>query len=124
MDDSRSEAKRCAGTRRDGLPCGGPVLSAGAYCFAHDPTKRAERDAARQRGGQQSATLARLHRLAPPALLPVWDELLEALGEVHRGELAASKGLAMAAIARALVAVLQVGEMEERLRQVEGRASA
>ena len=122
MDKRRSVPKRCEGTRRDGLPCGGPVLGTGTRCFAHDETKRAARDAARRRGGRQSATLARLHRLAPPALLPVWDELLEALGEVHKGTLPAGRGLAMAAIARALVAVLQVAELEERLRAVEGRA--
>lgn len=123
MSDSRSDAKRCAATRRDGQPCRAPVLDGDTHCFAHSPTKRAARDAARQKGGHNSAALARLHRLAPPALVPVWDELLEALGEVHKGTLPASRGLAMAGIARALCAVLQVAELEERLRAVEGRAS-
>jgi hypothetical protein len=122
MDDSRSVPKRCEGTRLDGQPCTAPVLGVGARCFAHDEAKRAARDAARKKGGHQSASLARVHRLVPPRLLDVFDVLEQALGEVHDGTLPPSQAMAMAALARAMVSVLTAGELEERMRRVEGRA--
>ena len=55
---SRSESKRrtCAGTRADGGPCTAPVMGPGEFCFAHDPSKIHERQAARIKGGRRSAT--------------------------------------------------------------------
>lgn len=122
MDAGRSEAKRCAGTRRDGSPCQAPVLGQGTYCFAHAPDQAEKRAAARQRGGRHSASLVRLRHLVPPKLLTVYEQLEAALQEVHDGTLPPSRGVAMAAIARAMVAVFTSGEQEERLRRLEGRA--
>jgi hypothetical protein len=123
MDDGRSIPKHCAGTRRDGAPCQGPVLDGGAYCFAHDPKRAAERQAARQKGGHHRGAVVRLHRLVPPRLLPVYDQLEAALGEVHAGTLDPKQAVAMAALARAMIAVLTAGELEERVRGLEGRAA-
>ncbi len=123
MDDSRSTPKHCAGVRKDGQPCQGPVLDGGAYCFAHDPARVAERQAARQRGGHNRGAVVRLRNLCPPRLVPVFDQLEKALGEVHDGTLAPSQAVAMASLARAMCAILTAGELEERLRAVEGRAS-
>ena len=97
------------------------VLGAGTYCFAHDPAKAAERQAARQRGGQHRANLVRLRGLVPPRLISVYDRLESALGEVHDGTLQPGQAAAMAGLARAMVAVLQAGELEERLRALEER---
>jgi len=58
----------------------------------------------------------------PPRLVPIYELLESALGEVHEGSLKAGQAIAMATLARALVAVLQAGEMEERVRQLEQRA--
>jgi hypothetical protein len=55
-------------------------------------------------------------------LAPIYDQLEAALGEVHAGTLDPRTALAMAALARAMVAVLQAGEVEQRLRELEGRA--
>ena len=113
----------CTGMRRDGRPCTAMVLGDGAYCFAHDPTRAAERHAARRRGGQHRANLVRLRGLVPPRLISVYDRLESALGEVHDGTLQPGQAAAMAGLARAMVAVLQAGELEERLRALEGRAA-
>jgi hypothetical protein len=53
----------------------------------------------------------------------VYDRLETALGEVHDGTLKPGQAVAMAAVAPAMVAVLQAGELEERLRVLEGRAA-
>jgi hypothetical protein len=121
MDGERTIPKHCAGTRKDGQPCQGPVLDSGAYCFTHDPTRAAERQAARQKGGHHRGAITRLRGLVPPRLLPIFDLLETALGEVHDGRLAPAQAAAMAALARAMVAVLQAGEVEQRLRELEGR---
>ena len=54
-------------------------------------------------------------------LLSVYEQLETAMGEVHKGDLTAASGSAMASMARALCAVMQLGEMEERLRDIEER---
>src|SRR2546423_1871293 len=115
--------RECAGERRDGRPCTSPLVGADGYCFAHSPTKAAERAAASARGGQHKASVVRLRGLCPPKLITVYEQLEEALGECPRGALPASRAFGMAALARAMVAVLQAGELEERLRRIEGRTA-
>src|SRR5215211_4898893 len=97
-------------------------MGPGDRCWAHDDTKQAARDAARKKGGHRSAALARIHRLVPPRLVSVYEQLEQALGEVHDGKLSASQAVAMASLARAMVSVLTAGELEERLRAVEAQA--
>lgn len=112
----------CHGLRVDGQPCRAAVVSPSGWCFAHDPSREAERTEARRRGGAASSNVARLRRhLGPSALSPILDRLEEALREVHEGDLQPARGQAMASLARAMVAVLEVSELEERLTALEGR---
>jgi hypothetical protein len=53
--------------------------------------------------------------------MPVYDILEKALEEVHGGKLESKQAQAMASLARAMVAVLTSGELEERLRDIESR---
>src|SRR3954470_19174373 len=91
------------------------------YCFAHSPARAAERATVQGRGGAHRASVVRLRRLCPPRLVGVFEQLETALDEVHKGTLPASRALGMAALARAMVAVLSAGELEERLRELERR---
>ena len=111
----------CQGQRRDGRPCTSPLVGADGFCFAHSPMRVAERQAAQQRGGQHRASVVRLRGLMPPRLVPVFERLERALEEVHDGTLKPGQAIAMATIARAMVSVLQAGEVEQRLRDLEGR---
>jgi hypothetical protein len=123
-DHTRPSPKHpCRGTRRDGQPCTTPVLGAGGYCFAHDPARAAQRAAACRKGGYNRRTVRRLRALAPPRLADVYDQLETALGEVHDGTLRPGQAIAMAALARAMAAVLHAGELEQQVRELEGRAS-
>src|SRR5918998_1260119 len=112
----------CQGQRRDGQPCTAPMVGADGYCFAHSPPRAAERAAVQARGGHNRGAVVRLRGLMPPRLVPIFDQLEAALGEVHAGTLDPKQAVAMAALARALVAVLQAGEVEQRLRELEGKA--
>src|SRR4051794_6788180 len=112
--------KHCTGIRRDGQPCQGPALDGGAWCYTHDPARAAERQAARQKGGHNRAALVRLRGLCPPRLVAVYDQLETALVEVHDGTLKPGQATAMASLATALVRVLSAGELEDRVRKLEG----
>jgi hypothetical protein len=117
-----TESKRCEATCKNGQPCHVSALPGSAYCFAHDPDRAAIREEARKRGGHNSGKGARLRRLVPPRLVPVFDILESSLREVHDGGLEPGRANAMGNLARALVAVLTAGELEERLRAVEQKA--
>ena len=118
-DVASGEPKRCLAPRKDGMPCPVTVLVDGRYCFAHSPKLHADRTEARRRGGHNRATAVRLRALMPPRLVPVFDRLEAALAETHAGDLDPKQATAMAALARAMVAVLTSGELEERLRKLE-----
>lgn len=85
------------------------------YCIAHAP----ESQQWRSRGGTHSRTSERAARLLPARLRPVADLLERAVMECYRGELPERRLVALAAGARALVAVIQAGEVEERVRELE-----
>jgi hypothetical protein len=123
-EPSRSNPNQCAGIRADGQPCTSTAVGASGYCFAHDPDRAAERDDARRRGGENRSNSARLRGLVPPRLLATFDALEDAMAEVHDGRLDPRQANAMASLARAMVAVLQAGELEERVRQLEARSAA
>ena len=113
----------CRATRKDGAPCSVRAIAGSAYCFAHDPAQAAARDAARCAGGRNKATHKRLAKIMPIRLLPVWGQLERALAAVLDGSLDPKQATAAAAVARALAAILTAGEVEERIRALEGRAS-
>lgn len=115
-----TERKRCKGMTVGGKPCRGFALADG-YCLAHSPAYRDKCDEARVRGGRNSSKAARLRGLVPPRLIGVYDRLEEALAEVHAGTLPASRATAMAAVAKAMVSVIQSGELEERIRALESK---
>ncbi len=119
---SRSAPKRCTGQRKDGTACGAAVMGAGTLCYAHDPARAAERDQARRKGGANSATRHRLDRLVPATLRPMIAALLDALDEVHRGDLDPRQASAMAALSGAIIRAYAVGVLEDRVAALEGTA--
>ena len=46
---------KCTAKTTGGSPCPNPAQTGRPYCYAHDPDKSKERDAARMRGGQTRA---------------------------------------------------------------------
>ena len=109
----------CTATRKDGQPCTAQVLGDGRQCWAHDPALVEQRAQKRRLGGQNRATARRLTKLMPVRLLPVWDQLEQALADVLSGDLDPRQATAAAAVARALALILQAGELEERMRRLE-----
>ncbi|MBX5493375.1 MAG: hypothetical protein IRZ14_19665 [Chloroflexi bacterium] len=115
----RSEAKPCIATRQDGQPCRSFALPGSAYCYTHDPARAAERIEARRRGGQHTSKAHRFRALLPPRLVPVFERLEQAMESVEQGSISPSQAQALAALARAMVAVLESSELAERLKEIE-----
>jgi len=96
-------------------------MGPGTLCYAHDPARATERDRARRKGGTNSATRARLDRLVPATLRPMIAALLDALDEVHRGDLDPKQASAMASLAGAICRAYGVGILEERVQALEAQ---
>ncbi len=112
------EHRRCMGTSKTGARCTGPATSTG-YCIAHDP-RRHEWNII---GGQHSRKGERLAKLLPSSMRPIIDLLNKAAQEVYDGRLDPRQATALASLASALVRVYTVGEMEDRMRQVEAKVN-
>lgn len=109
-----ADAQHCRAIRRDGSPCQGKPLADG-LCFAHSANAAANR----AKGGRNRSRAARSLKMLPERLRPVANLLTKALDEVHDGTLDPRQASAMAALAGALVRVIQAGELEERVRALE-----
>jgi hypothetical protein len=122
---SQSSREQCiASSKKTGKRCQGIALPGSPFCFAHDVRFDEQRAAGRIKGGYHRANLMRLHGLMPPRLLPVFEQLGTAMADVRTGKLDPKIGNSMAVIARAMVAVLQVGELEQRVRDIEAKAQS
>lgn len=80
------------------------------FCFTHDPTLSATREAARVRGGKNSSSRARLEKLMPERLRPTFELLDKAVTEVYEGRLAPQRASAMASLAGTMVKIVKAGE--------------
>lgn len=123
MEQPPSNRDQCGAQRRDGERCQAPALPGRPWCFAHAPELAEKRAEGCRKGGRGRAALVRLQGLCPPRLVALFDTLERAIAEVHDGTIEPGQAQAMAALARAAVTVLQAGEVEQRLRELEGRAS-
>ncbi len=115
--------ERCLGQNRDGAPCSAQARADG-YCLWHSPDLAGERAAWRKRGGERRSNRARARAALPQDLRDVQDALYRALAAVEGGELEPPRANAMSALARAIVAVQQVGDIEQRIAALEAAIAA
>jgi hypothetical protein len=127
VSTTRPDTPQCAGIRKDGSRCGARIVLASGFCLQHDAASTDIRDAAHRAGGRGTSSMRRAARTLPGPLATVLDRLTRALDETHSGAITPAQATGMAALARAIVAVVTAGEMEDRLRaleaQIGGRAA-
>ena len=116
-------ARACSARKDDGSPCGSPPLRDGDFCLMHDPEHAPEMQEARRLGG--------LRRRKEKVTSGAYDfEGLNDVGQVRRLlEIAALDALGLensiarsrtlAYLAQVSVKLLEVGELEERVRELE-----
>lgn len=117
----QGDGQTCRATRTDGRPCTVRARPSG-FCWGHDPALAEARQQARRKGGHGKSTAARLNRRLPPNLRGVLSTLLEALDEVHTGEIDPRVASAMGSLAGAISKLYEVAELERRLEQLEQQA--
>jgi len=107
----QADGPTCTAPTKSGNPCRGRPRESG-FCFAHDPSTKDERNAARVKGGENSSRAARLEKLVPSRLSPTFDLLETAMKDVYAGRLDPRQASAMASLAGAMVKVIKAGEEE------------
>jgi hypothetical protein len=116
---------RCTAQTTSGRPCSAQPVRPDGYCYWHSPATASERADARRRGGRNRSNQARAKKQLPAEVMTD-EELLAWLGitfkRVIAGQMLPNVGNAAATIARAMVAVRQASELEERLAALEARA--
>jgi hypothetical protein len=125
---SSNPGNRCKARNSQGQPCGGFALADGDYCWAHDPSVRQKRQQARSQGGK-----ARRHRHLS------WSDdehrpgihiqsASDILALVERAVLAEtvlenshSRNRTIGYLCAVAAKVLEIGEYEQRLTELEAR---
>jgi hypothetical protein len=114
---------QCLGKTKRGAPCSAQVWRDG-LCRWHHPALEAQRAEERRRGGAARSNKARARKQLPAEILSD-DELLAWLGVAFKAVLAGKMlpgvGNAAATIAKAMVAVKQASELEDRLAAIEAK---
>jgi hypothetical protein len=116
---------RCLGTTKDGKPCGAKPLPGSELCPWHDPAWAERRQEWSKRGGKGKSNEARARKRLSGELRDMGDvkaRLMSALAKVEAGELESGPANAMANLARAIATIVQVGELEDRIQELESRA--
>ncbi len=127
LDAARIDARpgvkpeRCQAIAKGGQPCSATPRSGRPYCLWHDPQADEARRELSRKGGHARSNASRA-RKAMKSAADVTPVLWTALNDLAAGTLEPARGQAMASVARALVAVHEATEIEERLVALEAAA--
>jgi len=115
MDDEQP----CMGVRKDSSPCRAKPLPGRRFCWAYDDELSGKRQEAREKGGRNRSTEARLNKVMPASLKSILGLLMTGVSEVHEGTLDSRQASAMASLASAIGRLYEVAQLEERLEILE-----
>ncbi len=122
--------RRCRGANAAGQRCDAKPVRPSGWCYWHDPALETERTEGRRQGGKSRSNQARARKQLPTNVMTM-QEVQGLLGVAFKGVLAGrlepNIGTALASIAKSMVAVAGVAEIEEQIaelrRLVDGRVS-
>ena len=120
MSNTDELPQQCPAVTKAGKRCGGKVTSSG-YCVAHDP----QANEWRALGGHARSNASRAAKLMPARLLPIVERLEQVFADLGDGKMdeRVKVALAMATVATTIGRLIQAGEYEERLREIEQLAA-
>jgi hypothetical protein len=120
----------CTAQKKTGAPCTARALPGSALCFGHDPTKAAERLAARRRGGRGRSTAARVKGHLPPHLQDAQQRLTRLLDDVESGTVTPRAGEVLGGLISRLIELVKFwrelsadAEILDRISSLERRLS-
>jgi len=115
---------KCSAIAKSGRRCTTPVVAGSTFCWMHDPASAEGRREAARKGGKARSTKARAAKQIPEALTP--DELAGWLSflfkRVMAGQTEPRIATSCAALAKVLMDLRSVNELEERLSALEAQA--
>lgn len=119
----------CQAKAQSGESCQAPAMASSDFCFAHDPSKADEAEAARRAGGIQRARQMDRASQGAPSPTPTWWPLETAaharaglayvVQETLSGRLPARDCNAATGALSALVGALRATDLEQRLELLE-----
>ncbi|MDP9357795.1 MAG: hypothetical protein M3R02_21405 [Chloroflexota bacterium] len=117
--------RQCKGANAAGQPCDAKPVRPSGWCYWHDLALEAERTEGRRKGGAARSNRARAKKRLPAESLTLQEVqglLSVALKGVLAGRIEPGIANASANVARAIAAVAQAGEIEERITALEAAA--
>jgi hypothetical protein len=115
--------RACSAPRDDGQPCGAPPLREGRFCLWHDPDHAQEVAEARRLGGlrrRREAAVSGAYDFDGLASVEQIRRLVEvAVVDTLGLENSISRARTLAYLAQTASKLLEVGEIEERLKMLE-----
>ncbi len=116
--------KQCTATRANGQRCKAQVLTEGDLCFIHNPANQDRIDEARRRGGKNKGNTTRAQKRMPREVREIVAIVEAAMGGVLQSRITPSQAHAVASLAGAWVRLHEIGELTQRLEELERRAEA
>jgi hypothetical protein len=116
---------QCRGTNKRGQPCSAYVPDGHTWCQFHDPALAGQRKQWSVKGGKSRSNRARARKeLTTDALTPkeLVGSLSRAIRKLEEGTIHPASAGAMATVAKAITAIRQSAELEDRIRELEERA--
>lgn len=116
---------RCTAITRSGNPCGATPVPGGSLCAWHAPGWAEQRREWSRRGGANRSSRARTAKRLPAEVMSMTElqgVLSAVLRDVIAGKTEPGIGNCAAGLGRAIAAVAQVAEIEERLTALEAAA--
>lgn len=121
-----TEQPRCQGTTKNGRPCRSFALPGRPWCFAHDPERAGEREAARAKGGQVAGQARKLR--GKRAKLDTVPGLVRFTARVIQDALDGTTEVTVARCALYGVSIqkqlLEASDLEKRIAALEERIGA
>ncbi len=113
--------RRCRGANAAGQRCDAKPVRPSGWCYWHDPALETERTEGRRQGGKSRSNQARARKQLPTNTMTM-QEIQGLLGLTFKGVIAGriepGVGTAAASIAKAMVAVAGVAEIEGQIAEL------
>ncbi len=117
--------ERCQATAASGQPCSATPRPGRPFCLWHDPEAEEARRELSRKGGAARSNRARAAKRLPPeamSLTELQGVLSSVLRDVIAGKTEPGVGNCAAGLGRAIAAIAQVADLEERLTELEAAA--
>ena len=127
MASTASRGSLCKATRKDGQACCAYSLLDSEFCFAHDPTRAADRYGARSRGGRarHGRSLGAVATGSQGVKLGSVGDVVALLQETVRDVLTLENSIGRARAVGYLVGIavraLEVSDLEDRIARLEAK---